>query len=122
MCIRDRTEKEAKEKALFKDHCAYSSFAGVEVLDCRSFCPNSFQIVQSMVIKQAPPPMKLEMGSAKKTPLTPKEKSLGKIKVKGMTINALRSREKKIACLERPRPTAAVCPDICNAIIKKPKK
>ena len=26
--MQGRTEKEAKEKALFKDHCAYSSFAG----------------------------------------------------------------------------------------------
>ena len=75
-----------------------------------------------MVIKQAPPPIKLEMGSAKKTPLTPREKSLGSSKVRGMTINALRSKEKKMACLDLPNPTAAVCPDICSAIIKKPKK
>ena len=75
-----------------------------------------------MVIKQAPPPIKFEMGSAKKTPLTPRFMKLGRINVSGITINALRSSEKKTACFDFPRDTAADCPAICRAIMKKPKK
>lgn len=45
--------------------------------------------------------MALDMGSARKIPSTPKP-SRGKRMVKGATITAFRSREKKIACLEYP--------------------
>ncbi len=66
--------------------------------------------------------MKLEIGSARKTPVTPKPNIRGRIRVRGMTINAFRSREKNTACLERPNATAEDWPAICPAIMKKPKK
>lgn len=52
-----------------------------------------------MVIKQAIPPIALEMGSARKTPSTPNP-NLGSKSVSGVTITAFRSNEKKIACFE----------------------
>ena len=47
-----------------------------------------------MVMKQARPPTALEIGSAQKTPATPMP-SLGSRTVRGATMTALRSREKK---------------------------
>ena len=75
-----------------------------------------------MVIKQAAPPIKLEMGSARKTPMTPRPATWGRIKVSGTTMIIFRNREKKIACLAFPRDLNTLCPAIWKAIIKKPKK
>ena len=79
-------------------------------------------MVKIMVIKHAPPPKKLEMGSARKTPVTPQWNRCGKNSVSGMTMKTFRKSEKKMACFERPSPTAAVWPANCKAIMKKPKK
>ena len=50
-----------------------------------------------MVAKQATPPIRLEMGSARNTPFT--SNHLGSSSVRGNTMKALRSREKNTACL-----------------------
>ena len=62
-----------------------------------------------MVSRQASPPTTLETGSARYTPSTPKP-STGRSRVRGATMNALRRREKKTACLDFPRPTKVDCP------------
>ena len=59
----------------------------------------------SMVVKHAAPPIKLDMGSAIKTPTVPKLNILGSIIVRGITIIPLRSIEKNIACFDLPKPT-----------------
>ena len=55
------------------------------------------QTVNSMVTKQAVPPMKLEIGSARKTPVVPRPAISGRSKVSGITIITFLSREKKMA-------------------------
>ena len=55
-----------------------------------------------MVIKQAAPPIKFEIGSARKTPFAFRPKQCGKIRISGTTITALRKMEKKIACFDFP--------------------
>ena len=74
-----------------------------------------------MVIKQASPPMQLEIGSAQNTPSTPNP-ILGKSMVSGATITAFRSSEKNMACFEYPSAVKADCPVNWNAIKKNPKK
>ena len=54
----------------------------------------------SMVTKEAVPPIRLEMGSAAKTPLTAGVKNRGSHSVRGMTMKAFLSSEKKIACFD----------------------
>ena len=66
--------------------------------------------------------MKLEMGSARKIPLTPRPKTVGRNRVSGITMIAFRSSEKKIACFDLPRAMKTVWPENCSAIIKNPKK
>lgn len=83
---------------------------------------SSGQTVASMVKKQAAPPIKLEIGSARKTPMVPKPNSFGRRRVKGTTIIALRSREKKMASLDFPRAIKVDCPENCRDIMKNPKK
>lgn len=78
--------------------------------------------VRSIVTKQAVPPIKLEIGSARKTPLTPSPAIRGRSNVKGMTIITLRKSEKNTAFLERPSATKVDWPENCRDIIKKPKK
>ena len=75
----------------------------------------------SIVIKQAHPPTKLEMGSAQKTPSTPHPFIIGKKIVSGTTIIALRNNEKKVAFFAFPNATKTHCPANCNAIKQKPK-
>ena len=62
--------------------------------------PSRGHTVNIIVPKQAIPPTKLEMGSARKTPVVPSPATVGSHRVSGMTMTALRSREKKMACLE----------------------
>ena len=66
--------------------------------------------------------MKLEMGSARNTPVTPSPNSRGSSSVRGTTMTTFRNREKNTACLDRPSATAADCPAIWKLIMKKPKK
>lgn len=75
-----------------------------------------------MVKKLALPPIKLEIGSARKTPSVPRLKSDGRKSVSGMTIMTLRNREKKTACFDLPRATKVDWPENCSDIIKMPKK
>ena len=49
--------------------------------------------------------MKLEMGSARNTPFTPRPNRWGRSSVRGVTMITLRNREKNTACLERPSAT-----------------
>jgi len=74
------------------------------------------------VKKQADPPMKFDMGSAKKTPVEPSPYNWGNIMVKGITIMAFLSKEKKTACFDFPKATKTHWPANCKDIIKKPKK
>ena len=74
-----------------------------------------------MARKQARPPNTLEMGSARKTPSTPKPQE-GRRIVSGTTMMALRSREKKMACLALPRAWKVLCPTNWKDIKAKPKK
>ena len=75
-----------------------------------------------IVVKQAVPPIQFEIGSAKNTPVVPSPAMAGRHNVSGITMIALRSREKKIACFDLPRATKADCPENCKAIMKIPKK
>ena len=52
--------------------------------------------------------MKLEMGSARNTPLVPRPNIVGSTSVNGITMMTLRSREKNMACLDFPSATKAV--------------
>ena len=72
--------------------------------------------VKYIVTKHASPPMALDMGSARNTPSTPAP-SLGSNMVRGATITALRSREKKIAWREYPRAVKADCMEEVDAMI-----
>ena len=76
----------------------------------------------NMVTKHAVPPIKLETGSARKTPFTPSPAIWGKSSVSGTTITAFRNREKKIACFAFPSPVKTVCPANCKDIKQNPKK
>ena len=62
--------------------------------------PSLLHTVNIMVVKQAMPPTKLEMGSARNTPVVPSPATVGSQMVSGMTMMAFRNSEKKIACLE----------------------
>ena len=73
-------------------------------------------------MKQAVPPIKLDMGSARNTPLTPSPAICGSMRVSGMTIITFRKREKKTAFLDRPSDTKVDCPENCRDIMKNPKK
>ena len=73
-----------------------------------------------MVAKQATPPMRLEMGSARNTPLTANH--LGSSNVRGKTMKAFRSREKKTACLALPRAVKVDWPANWRDMNTKPKK
>lgn len=66
--------------------------------------------------------MKLEMGSARNTPLVPSPNIFGRSSVNGITMITLRSREKNIACLDFPNATKVDWAENCKGIIKKPKK
>ena len=66
--------------------------------------------------------MKLEMGSARNTPVTPNPPTWGSRRVRGTTMMILRRMEKKMACRDRPSPTNTDWAEICRAIMKKPKK
>ena len=74
-----------------------------------------------MVIKHAKPPIALEIGSAKNTPLTPNP-TIGKTNTSGATINAFLKSEKNIAFFAKPRAWNAICPENWNDIKKNPKK
>ena len=78
--------------------------------------------VRYMVTKQASPPTRLEIGSAKKTPITPRAGMFGSRTVSGTTMMILRKSEKKTACFDFPRETKADCPANWNDIMKKPMK
>ena len=58
-----------------------------------------------MVRKLADPPMRLEIGSARKTPSTPRPKNFGRISVRGTTMITFLKIEKKIDCLAFPSAT-----------------
>lgn len=62
-----------------------------------------------MVIKHAAPPIRLDTGSARNTPRTPKNN--GKINIKGITIIPLRNIEKNIDCFARPSAVNVDCPE-----------
>ena len=64
----------------------------------------------NIVIKQADPPIKLEIGSAINTPAIFNPNNLGRISVSGITIMAFLNKEKNIACLDFPSPTNTDCP------------
>ena len=65
---------------------------------------------------------KVEMGSARNTPSVPSPPTAGRIRVSGITMITFRNREKKTACLERPRATAVDWPANCRDIMKMPAK
>jgi hypothetical protein len=75
-----------------------------------------------MVEKHAAPPTKFEIGSARKTPSTPRFDRRGRRIVRGTTMTIFLNKEKKIACLAFPRDWNTVCPENWSAIMKKPKK
>ena len=54
--------------------------------------------------------MKLDNGSARKTPSAPRPNRWGRIKVKGTTITIFRNSEKKTACLAKFKPVKVVWP------------
>ena len=60
---------------------------------------SSGRIVMSMVVKHATPPITFDIGSAINTPFTPRPPICGRISVRGTTMTAFRSSEKKMACL-----------------------
>ena len=64
---------------------------------------NSLPTTISMVTKQAVPPMKLDMGSARKTPFTEGDIQRGRSMVRGATITTFLRMEKKMAYLAFPR-------------------
>ena len=65
-----------------------------------------------MVRMQASPPISWETASATNTPVVPIQ--MGRITVRGALMTALRNREKKMACRDRPSPTNTPCPAICR--------
>ena len=71
---------------------------------------NNLRTVKSIVVKLAVPPIKLEIGSARKTPLTPMPAKWGRIRVSGTTMMIFRKREKKMECFDIPSPTKVDCP------------
>lgn len=66
--------------------------------------------------------MKLETGSARKTPFVPSPPTVGSHSVSGMTMIAFRSKEKNTACFAFPSAVNVDCPANCSDIIKIPKK
>lgn len=70
--------------------------------------PRGRYTVKYMVRLQARPPTSWEMASAVNTPVVPIQ--IGRTTVSGALMMALRSREKKTACLERPRLTNTSLP------------
>ena len=78
--------------------------------------------VKIIVTKQAVPPMKLETGSARKTPFIPSPPTVGSHSVSGMTMIAFRSREKNTACFAFPSAVNVDYPANYSDIIKIPKK
>ena len=66
--------------------------------------------------------MRLEIGSAMNTPLTPSAPMRGSRRVSGTTMMILRKSEKNTACFALPSPTKVLCPVNWNAMKKKPKK
>lgn len=79
-------------------------------------------MVKSIVQKQAIPPITLEIGSARKTPMTPRPPMCGRSIVNGTTMTTFLNIEKKIAFFAFPSEVNAHCPENCRAIMKKPKK
>ena len=75
-----------------------------------------------MVIKQAVPPIKLDTGSARNTPLVPSPAMEGSNSVSGMTMITLRNKEKNTACRDLPSATNVDWPANCRAIMKIQKK
>ena len=75
-----------------------------------------------IVRKQASPPTKLEIGSARKTPSTPSPHIPGSSRVRGTTMNTFLSSEKKTAWRDLPTRYLRVWPLTWKAIMKKPKK
>ena len=120
----------ANEKTAKKKHRADDNFVNrtMHIHDHYSFFRHAFflesagHIIHSIVTKQAMPPIKFEIGSAKNTPFTPRLAMWGRMRVSGTTITAFLSREKKIACLAFPRPVKTVCPENCRDIKQNPKK
>ena len=55
-----------------------------------------------MVIKQASPPIRFEIGSARNTPVTPIYGITGSKNVSGTTMITFLNMEKKIACFDFP--------------------
>ena len=72
-------------------------------------------MVSSMVVKEAEPPTKLEIGSAMKTPFTPMPNMPGRRMVRGTTMMTLRKMEKKMARFFLFRALKVVWPLICRA-------
>ena len=83
---------------------------------------NSGKIVRSMVKKQAHPPIRLDIGSAQKTPSTPRFPICGRKTVRGTTMITFRKIEKNVALFDLPSATNTDCPVNCNAIKQNPKK
>lgn len=94
----------------------------VEIPDVLFLEESSGSTVRSMVIKQAQPPRRLDIGSAQNTPSVPRPASPGSRMVRGTTMIAFRSREKKVAYPDLPRATKTLCPVNCRAIKQNPKK
>ena len=105
----------------------YDSISTIFQLYCHSVefpdrVLSSGMTVTHRVAEQARPLRMLETGSAQKTPSTPRPHSFGKMKVRGTTTMTLRNKEKKIACLERPKAKKVFCPAKCSDIKSTPKK
>ena len=66
--------------------------------------------------------MKLETGSARKTPFVPSPPTVGSHSVSGMTMIAFRSREKNTACFAFPSAVNVDCPVKLQRHLKIPKK
>ena len=87
-----------------------------------SLFSNFLHTVNIIVTKQAVPPTKLDMGSARNTPFVPRLAIVGSHKVSGITIIAFRNKEKKTAWRYLPNAVKVDWPANCKAIIKIPKK
>ena len=72
--------------------------------------------VNSIVIKQALPPSIFDTGSAMNTPFVPRWKAYGSRYVRGTTMIAFLSREKKIACFFLFSDLKVVWPIYCSSI------
>ena len=63
--------------------------------------------------------MKLETGSARKTPFVPSPPIVGSHSVSGITMIAFRSKEKNTACFAFPSAVNVDCPANCSDISRR---